>query len=73
MVVESKDELKKRLGRSPDYGDAFVQFAELLCRLDGISVATAKDPLKEVRTIWQRRMDQAKRSQKIYSEEAIDV
>jgi hypothetical protein len=73
MVVESKDELKKRLGRSPDYGDAFVQFAELLCRLEGISVSAAKDPLKEVRTIWHRQMDQAKRSQKIYSEEVIDV
>jgi hypothetical protein len=31
--VETKDEMKKRLGRSPDHGDAFVQFAELLCRV----------------------------------------
>lgn len=29
-AVETKDEVKKRLGRSPDYGDAFSQFFELL-------------------------------------------
>ena len=33
MVVESKKEVKGRLGRSPDFGDAFVQFGELLIRL----------------------------------------
>ena len=32
MIVENKDELKKRLGRSPDYGDAFCQFGELMVR-----------------------------------------
>lgn len=30
--IETKKELKKRLGRSPDYGDAFVLAAELLAR-----------------------------------------
>ena len=25
VAVESKDSIKKRLGRSPDYGDAFIQ------------------------------------------------
>lgn len=33
VVVETKVEVKKRLGRSPDHGDAFVQFGELLERL----------------------------------------
>lgn len=32
MVVETKDEMKSRLGRSPDYGDAFVGFGELMVR-----------------------------------------
>src|SRR6478736_1903644 len=32
MVVETKDEMKKRLGRSPDYGDSTVQMAELMVR-----------------------------------------
>ncbi len=32
MIVENKDELKKRLGRSPDFGDAFCQFGELMVR-----------------------------------------
>jgi hypothetical protein len=32
QVAETKDEMKKRLGRSPDNGDAFTQFGELLIR-----------------------------------------
>lgn len=32
QVAETKAEMKTRLGRSPDYGDAFVQFGELLIR-----------------------------------------
>lgn len=30
--VETKPEVKKRLGRSPDYGDTFSQFGELMAR-----------------------------------------
>jgi hypothetical protein len=30
--IETKPELKKRLGRSPDYGDTFSQFGELMAR-----------------------------------------
>lgn len=32
MLMETKDELKKRLGRSPDYGDSTCQIAELMVR-----------------------------------------
>ena len=32
MLVESKTEYKKRLGRSPDYGDTFCQIGELMVR-----------------------------------------
>ncbi len=32
LVAYPKKEMKKMLGRSPDFGDAFVQFAELLIR-----------------------------------------
>jgi len=32
MVAETKKELKARIGRSPDHGDAFCQFAELMVR-----------------------------------------
>lgn len=32
QVVETKPEVKKRLGRSPDYGDSFSQFGELMAR-----------------------------------------
>lgn len=33
IMVEAKAEMKKRIGRSPDWGDALVQFGELLVRL----------------------------------------
>lgn len=32
MVVETKDEMKKRLNRSPDFGDSYCQFGELMAR-----------------------------------------
>lgn len=32
QIAEQKKEMKKRLGRSPDNGDAYVQFGELLIR-----------------------------------------
>ncbi len=32
QVAEKKEDMKSRLGRSPDNGDAFVQFGELLIR-----------------------------------------
>ncbi len=32
MVVETKEEMKKRLGRSPDYGDSLCQIGELMVR-----------------------------------------
>jgi hypothetical protein len=32
VVIETKPEVKKRLGRSPDYGDSFSQFGELMAR-----------------------------------------
>jgi hypothetical protein len=32
MIAESKDEMKKRLGRSPDGGDSYMQMGELMVR-----------------------------------------
>lgn len=32
MVAEPKEDMKKRLGRSPDHGDTFCQLAELMVR-----------------------------------------
>src|SRR4029079_13429827 len=32
MIAETKEDMKKRLGRSPDFGDSYVQFGELMAR-----------------------------------------
>lgn len=44
QVAEKKEEMKGRLGRSPDNGDAFVQFGELLIR-EGHGPGRAKKPV----------------------------
>jgi hypothetical protein len=59
MIVETKDDLKKRLGRSPDYGDAFCQFAELVTRQLSDSIAIAEK--KDVRLTWQHHRMRASR------------
>lgn len=45
MMVETKDEMKKRLGRSPDYGDSVCQLGELMVRKGLLGEITkAKNP-----------------------------
>jgi hypothetical protein len=76
MEVETKDDMKRRLGRSPDYGDAFVQFAELLCRLGGIidgkrmGGESADIPMQ---TAWSKHREIAKRGSELYREDIIDA
>ncbi len=67
VQVESKAELKKRLGRSPDHGDAAVQFAELLCRLgtkpgQHVSGTSQGDE-------WTRHRARAAERAKVYADE----
>jgi hypothetical protein len=59
MIVETKDVLKKRLGRSPDYGDAFCQFAELVTRQMSDSIAIEEK--KDLRLSWQYNRMRASR------------
>lgn len=67
VVAETKREMKKRLGRSPDFGDAFVQFAELLIR-EGHGPGRAK-PAVGTKTKWQRqRIRAVQASKQRYSE-----
>lgn len=66
IVAETKREMKKRLGRSPDFGDAFVQFAELLIR-EGHGPGRAKKPAG-TSTKWQRQRTRAIQAGKRYSE-----
>ena len=67
-VVETKVEMKKRLGRSPDDGDAFVQLAELLCRL-GTFVGHRVGSQLTVSGKWDRSRDRAKLLGNRHSEE----
>jgi hypothetical protein len=48
MVAEPKDEMKKRLGRSPDFGDSAVQLCELMARNGGLQNVGSASPTK----IW---------------------
>jgi len=68
MVAEQKGEVKKRLGRSPDHGDAFVQFGELLERLGTRPGLESKlIPMKTHR--WDRHREKAKELASVYNEE----
>lgn len=68
IVAETKKEMKKRLGRSPDFGDAFVQFAELLIR-DGHGPGRAKKSTT-TSSKWQRQRSRAIGAAKRYSEKS---
>ena len=56
MVVEPKPEVKKRLGRSPDFGDAFVQFGELLIRLGTVPGGGRWNAL-QAKSKWERQKE----------------
>lgn len=66
VVAEQKSEMKKRLGRSPDDGDAFVQFAELLIR-EGHGPGRKKGPAASG-SKWQRQRSRAIAAGKRYAE-----
>jgi hypothetical protein len=67
QVAETKDELKKRLGRSPDNGDAFTGFAELLIRLGHGPGRAKKPPVSGSR--WSKQRTRAIAAAKRYSEQ----
>ena len=58
MKVEAKDEVKGRLGRSPDFGDAFVQFGELLMRL-GTVPGGGRWKAIHAQSAWARQKERA--------------
>ena len=67
IVAETKKEMKKRLGRSPDHGDAFCQFGELLCRL-GTYPGQGLRILSQSQS-WHRAREQAKKAASVYNED----
>lgn len=73
IVIESKRDFKDRIGRSPDFADAFVQFGELLVRLGtspggGVAVQQLK-----AGTAWSRARERAKKASAIYSGQDLPV
>lgn len=66
--AESKDELKKRIGRSPDYGDSYVQLAELLVRLGTHIGKPVPGQVTTSSSKWEQAKEKAKRISARHSE-----
>lgn len=66
QVAETKKEMKKRLGRSPDFGDTFCQFAELLAQLGTFAGQTAS--MIQSGNAWAKSKEKAKKAAAIYEE-----
>lgn len=66
MQAESKADLKSRLGRSPDFGDAYCQFSELLERMGTRPGVAALVPTVSAK--WSRHRQLARRSSEVFSE-----
>lgn len=66
QIAESKVEMKKRLGRSPDNGDAFTQFGELLIR-EGHGPGRLKGS-QTSNSMWSQSKTRAVKASRRYSE-----
>lgn len=64
MVAESKDEMKKRLGRSPDYGDSAIQVGELMVRKGMLGELVTAPQSKR----WAQQKKLARNASRRYSE-----
>ena len=71
MQAESKDEMKKRLGRSPDFGDAYCQFGELLARELSKTITLEERKLPTQR--WNQSFQRVKKLRKAFGTEAVEV
>lgn len=65
QVAETKEEMKKRLGRSPDFGDAAMQVAEWMMRKGYV---TGSPTAKKARG-WEQLKVRAKKAQQRYIKE----
>ena len=68
MQAETKDEMKKRLNRSPDFGDAACQLAELMLRKGMIKGGATNSQSNS----WNNIKMRARKAQKRYTKEYID-
>ncbi len=64
MVAEPKNDMKGRLGRSCDYGDAFCQLAELMARQGMLTAVGQAAPKK----VWAASRKLAQRAGRRYAE-----
>ncbi len=67
MQAESKVDLKSRLGRSPDFGDSFVQFGELLERLGTRPGLPSFVPMASNK--WSKHREKAVQLASVYRDE----
>lgn len=70
IQAETKRDMKKRLGCSPDFGDSFVQFGELLCRRGqkpGAANTLASIPSQK----WGHARERARKACKVYATETF--
>jgi hypothetical protein len=68
QVVESKAEMKKRIGRSPDHGDAFCQFGELLVRLGTFVGTPAPGTPQAPGSRWEKQRERARQRSAVHDE-----
>ncbi len=64
MIVETKDEMKKRLNRSPDYGDSLCQLGELMVRKGLLGELSKAAPNR----IWEQMRKLAKKANSRFAE-----
>jgi hypothetical protein len=65
ILVEKKDDMKGRLGRSPDFGDSYCGWAELLCRL-GYMPGMLSSPVNGKK--WESNKKRARKASIRFSE-----
>lgn len=68
QMVESKPDMKKRIGRSPDHGDTFVQFGELLVRLGTFVGQPMPGSPQSPSSKWEKHRQRAKATNSRQSE-----
>jgi len=68
--LEKKEDMKRRIGRSPDYGDALVLFGEIMARKRLFPrTAQVQGQQKSYKSPWEASKDRARRAARVYSED----
>ena len=71
--AESKKELRDRIGRSPDYGDALCQWGELLVRLKSWPGAGSIPAQPKTSDLWARHRERAKKACLVYADGSMQA